>query len=36
MTKDRDDAPEREVAFVKALGSLDALFIDFGAMIGFG
>lgn len=36
MTKDRDDAPEQEGAFVKALGSLDALFIGFGAMIGFG
>lgn len=36
MTKDRDDAPEQEGTFVKALGSLDALFIGFGAMIGFG
>ena len=36
MTKDQDDAPEQEGAFVKALGSLDALFIGFGAMIGFG
>ncbi|WP_326493310.1 amino acid permease [Kocuria sp. SL71] len=36
MTKDRDDAPEQEGAFVKALGTLDALFIGFGAMTGFG
>ena len=36
MTRTQHDAPEHEGAFVKALGTVDALFIGFGAMIGFG
>ena len=36
MAQTRHETPEREGAFDKALSALDALFIGFGAMIGFG
>ncbi len=36
VTQTPETTSEHESPFVKALGSLDALFIGFGAMIGFG
>ena len=36
MTQQQSVATDRGHGFVKALGTVDALFIGFGAMIGFG
>ena len=36
MTQQQTEIDDRGHGFVKALGSVDALFIGFGAMIGFG
>ena len=36
MTSQQTETNDRDHGFVKALGTVDALFIGFGAMIGFG
>ena len=36
MSQPQTATTDRDHGFVKALGSIDALFIGFGAMIGFG